>query len=66
MVPTWLYNILKYLREREEKPMNLDFVLDKMGSGKKYELMPNHPPAVSIEEKEEFYIKLLKNLDVIR
>lgn len=57
MVPTWLYNILKYLREREEKPMNLDFVLDKMGSGKKYELMSNHPPAVSIEEKEEFYIK---------
>lgn len=37
--------------------MNLDFVLDTMGRGGEYSLMPNHPKEVSVKTEEEFYIK---------
>lgn len=57
MIPTWLYNICIINRKRGALMMNLDFVLSKVGVGNGFSLVPNPPKEVSIESKEEFYIK---------
>ena len=57
MIPVWLYNIIKCYREREGQPMQLDFVLDKVGNGSNFTLVENHPSAVSVQDMPDFYIK---------
>lgn len=56
MLSFWHYNIIKSNREREELSVHLDFVLGRMGNGSSFTLQPGHSEAVSIEEKDEFYI----------
>lgn len=57
MVEKWLYNRIKCCAEREDFVMNLDAVLDQMGSGSVFELTKNHPNAVCVDFPDEMYIK---------
>lgn len=57
MIPTWLYNIIILQRERKGYNVNLDLVLENIGEGGKFDLVPTHPKEVSIKTEEEFYIK---------
>ena len=56
MLSQWLYNIITVNRKRVGKQMDLEFVLDKMGKGGSYTLLPKHSDAVSIETDCTFYI----------
>lgn len=57
MIAQWLYNRTLLAVEKEYVSMNLDSVLEKVGTSKNIQLVDSHPCSVSILKNREFFIK---------
>lgn len=57
MIAQWLYNIISLAADKECVSMNLDTVLEKIGTSRNIHLVENHPCSVSIVESCDFFIK---------
>lgn len=57
MIAQWLYNIILLDANKECLSMNLDTVLEKIGTSQNIQLIEGHPRSVSIVENNDFFIK---------
>ena len=67
MIARWLYNRISSAATKEDIYMNLDSVLEKMGTTQKIQLLDNHPSSVSVSPFSKFYIKpTLKDINIAK
>ena len=67
MIARWLYNRISSAATKEDIYMNLDSVLEKMGTTQEIQLLDNHPSSVSVSPFSKFYIKpTLKDINIAK